>query len=124
MTEELKNAILSLPYFSGKNITLDSSLFMYHVKHDFYSFMFLIKPTDDGQKECCYSIFVSEEGIIKMDINESKIILRNASDDMDSTYDLTAYDSVVHCETGSVLPYEIVEVLHEMNKLIDASFSA
>lgn len=124
MNEKLQAAISALPFFSGKEITFNTSLFMYHVKCEEENFMFLIKPTEDNSNTLCYSIFTSIDGIVKICAEENTIKISNFSiDSTEEKYDLPFYDKAFH-ESCSNLSFEIVEVLLEMSKLIDENLSA
>lgn len=122
MNEELVNEILSIPFFEGKKVVHNAESLALHFRiDDAINLMFLPCLPGENIKSPKYSLYTSLEGIIIMD--HEKDILRNsrtASDGatVENTYQLSSYDLKKHKQSGAVLTYDVITLLHTINKII------
>lgn len=121
MNEQLVNDILSLPFFEGKNVRHISNPFSYHFLVDEDVLLFLPSSLDDENRIPNHSLYGSISGVIRMDRDTDRLVnIYTAKDDatVEKTYQLSTYNLEKHKQSGSVLSYDIVVVLHTINEII------
>lgn len=122
MNDKLLNEILSLPFFEGKKVVHNAESLALHFRIDnAINMMFLPWLPGEKIKSPEYSLYTSLEGLIIMD-HENDILRnsRTASDGatVDNTYQLSSYDLKKHKQSGAVLSYDVVTLLHTINEII------
>lgn len=121
MNEQLVQDILNLPFFEGKTVKHISNPFTLHIGVDSDTMLFLPAQTVDDDQIPSYSLYASSRGVIKMDRdNDRVVIIYNAKDDavVEKPFKLSTYNLEQHKQSGSVLSYDVVTVLHAINEII------
>lgn len=121
MNKELVNDILSLPFFEGKKVVHTENAFALHLGVDADSMMFLPTKPDDENQIPSYSMYCSLDGIIRMDrdSNSIRVVLPEDEDgkSVQKDFVLSTYNLEQHKQSGTVLSYDIVTVLHTINEI-------
>lgn len=122
MNEQLVQDILNLPFFEGKKVIHNAESLALHFRvDDDINMMFLPCLPGENIKSPKYCLYTSVDGLIIMD--HEKDILRNSRTSSDGatvekTYQLSTYNLEQHKQSGSVLSYDIITVLHAINEII------
>lgn len=122
MNEQLINDIVSLPFFEGKTIIHNNNSFAINIGVDGDTMLFLLANSDDENNTPSYSLYCSIRGVIKMD-READILTVIYEDNRDKAtvekkFKLSTYNLEKHKQSGTVLSYDIVTVLHAINEII------
>ena len=121
MNEQLVQDILNLPFFEGKKVIHNSNHFSLHIGVDADTMLFLPAQTVDDDQIPSYSLYASLRGVIKMDRDNDRIVVINEAKDgsvVEKPFKLSTYNLEQHKQSGSVLSYDVVTVLHAINEII------
>ena len=121
MNEQLVQDILNLPFFEGKNVKHISNPFSLHIGVDSDTMLFLPAQTVDEDQIPSYSLYASTRGVIKMDSDNDRIVIIYDAKDgavVEKPFKLSTYNLEQHKQSGSVLSYDIITVLHAINEII------
>ncbi len=121
MNEQLVQDILSLPFFEGKKAIHNSNAFSLHIGVDEDTMLFLPASCTEDNQIPSYSIYASTRGVIKMDRDADRIVIIFEAKDgatVEKPFKLSTYNLEKHKQSGSVLSYDIITVLHTINEII------
>lgn len=121
MNEQLVQDVLSLPFFEGKTVKHISNPFTLNIGVDSDTMLFLPAKTIDEEQIPSYSLYASLRGVIKMDRENDRVVIIHEAKDgsvVEKPFKLSTYNLEQHKQSGSVLSYDIVTVLHAINEII------
>lgn len=122
MNQDLANTIMSLPFFDGKKVTHNAESLAIHFRiDDDINMMFLPALPGENKQSPAYSLYLSNDGVIKMDNDNDRIVIIYEANDgatVEKSFTLSTYNLEKHKQSSSVLSYDIVTVLNAINEII------